>query len=204
MLVGAPAEVLLEQPLKVERRNACDCREVGKADRGIEVGIEVFPRASKAFEVVGPGVPTLRRNARHRNAEGTRRAASLLHMVAYCKGQRFRLARYHGLIIHCGNKKPKLWVKKFVAYATILSKGYKHRNMNLRELPLGAKAKVIALSLEGAERRRLLDLGLAVGTIIEAVRRSPLGDPTAYRIRGAVVALREEQAERVEVEPCPA
>lgn len=76
--------------------------------------------------------------------------------------------------------------------------------MNLRELPLGAKAKVTALSLEGAERRRLLDLGLAIGTTIEAVRRSPLGDPTAYRIRGAMVALREEQAERVEVELCPA
>jgi ferrous iron transport protein A len=74
--------------------------------------------------------------------------------------------------------------------------------MTLVELAIGSKSKVTDLHLEGAERRRLLDLGLAVGTIIEAVRRSPLGDPTAYRVRGAVIALRMEQACLIEVEPC--
>jgi len=73
--------------------------------------------------------------------------------------------------------------------------------MTLRELAIGSKAKVTRLLLEGAERRRLLDLGLAVGTEIEAVRRSPLGDPVAYKVRGALLALRSEQAEKIEVAP---
>jgi len=44
------------------------------------------------------------------------------------------------------------------------------------------------------ERRRLMDLGILPGTLIEAVLRSPGGDPTAYRVRGALIALREEQS----------
>lgn len=74
--------------------------------------------------------------------------------------------------------------------------------MTLDEAEIGTRAKVVCLHLEGAERRRLLDLGLAIGTVVEAVRRSPLGDPTAYRIRGATIALRREQASLIEVEPC--
>lgn len=74
--------------------------------------------------------------------------------------------------------------------------------MTLRELNIGSKARVTGIGLEGAERRRLLDLGLAIGSIVEAVRRSPLGDPVAYRVRGAMIALRGEQAMRIEVTPC--
>jgi ferrous iron transport protein A len=74
--------------------------------------------------------------------------------------------------------------------------------MTLNHLAIGTKGKVTKLHLEGAERRRLLDLGLAVGSEVEAVRKSPLGDPIAYRIRGAMIALRSEQAEKIEVAPC--
>jgi ferrous iron transport protein A len=46
-------------------------------------------------------------------------------------------------------------------------------------------------------RRRLLDLGLIPGTVVEAIGKSPAGDPVAYRIRGAVIALRREEGRRV-------
>jgi ferrous iron transport protein A len=72
----------------------------------------------------------------------------------------------------------------------------------LAELPLGARAKVHRILLEGPERRRLMDLGLTPGTCVEPVLRSPLGDPTAYRVRGTVLALRNEQAKRIEVTEC--
>jgi ferrous iron transport protein A len=67
----------------------------------------------------------------------------------------------------------------------------------LCELPIGARAKVVSLESSGNTRRRLLDLGLVPSAVIEAVRRSPAGDPVAYRIRGAVIALRREEASRV-------
>ncbi len=66
----------------------------------------------------------------------------------------------------------------------------------LSNLIPGEKAIVQAISMtcRKHERRRLMDLGILPGTIIEAVMRSPGGDPTAYRVRGALIALREEQS----------
>ena len=58
---------------------------------------------------------------------------------------------------------------------------------------------VQALASDGPERRRLMDLGILPGTLVEAEMRSPLGDPTAYLVRGALVALRREQARRIAV-----
>jgi len=71
----------------------------------------------------------------------------------------------------------------------------------LTALKLGERARVVALAagLRGQERRRLLDLGLLPGTEVTAELRSPGGDPTAYRIRGATIALRAEQARLVRV-----
>jgi len=71
------------------------------------------------------------------------------------------------------------------------------KEIGLAELPIGRTGVVLALQAEGLPRRRLLDLGLVPGTKVEAVRRSPAGDPIAFRIRGAVIALRKEEAQQV-------
>ena len=52
----------------------------------------------------------------------------------------------------------------------------------------------------GSMRRRLLDIGLIEGTDVECLQRSPAGDPVAYLIRGAVIALRAEDASQILVE----
>lgn len=72
----------------------------------------------------------------------------------------------------------------------------------LMEVPVGATARVVGISpaCKGSQRRRLLDLGIVRGTVIEAAFRSAGGDPIAFRIRGALIALRKEQAEWVRVE----
>ncbi|MGE5613604.1 MAG: FeoA family protein [Bacillota bacterium] len=70
----------------------------------------------------------------------------------------------------------------------------------LNLLPLGGKAKVKALVSDGPARRRMLDLGLISDTEVEALQKSPSGDPTAYHIRGAVIALRSEEASKILVE----
>ncbi|MCR4435114.1 MAG: FeoA family protein [Clostridiales bacterium] len=74
------------------------------------------------------------------------------------------------------------------------------RLIPLNFLPLGKKAKVKELTSEGAVRRRMLDLGLISDTVVEALQKSPSGDPTAYHIRGAVIALRSEEACKIMVE----
>ena len=51
---------------------------------------------------------------------------------------------------------------------------------------------------------RLLDLGLIRGTRVTCIARSPWGDPAAYLVRGAVIALRDQDARDVAVCPWPA
>lgn len=67
-------------------------------------------------------------------------------------------------------------------------------------LPLGKNAMVKILTSEGNIRRRMLDLGLISDTLVEALQKSPSGDPTSYHIRGAVIALRSEEASKIMVE----
>jgi ferrous iron transport protein A len=75
-----------------------------------------------------------------------------------------------------------------------------NRVLPLCELPLGYFGKVCELLATDNTRRRLLDLGLVANTLVEALRKSPSGDPTAYQIRGAVIALRADEASRIMVE----
>lgn len=74
----------------------------------------------------------------------------------------------------------------------------------LQEIPLyhlkvGESCRVLSLTAEGILRRRLLDLGFVPGAQVKNIRRSPLGDPTAYLVRGAAVALRKEEAALIKV-----
>ena len=69
----------------------------------------------------------------------------------------------------------------------------------LSELKAGQQGSVLSLSprIRGAERRRLMDLGILPGVVIEAAFTSPSGDPTAYRVRETLIALRKEQARSI-------
>lgn len=73
---------------------------------------------------------------------------------------------------------------------------------SLSDLKLGEQAYVVQLSprLRGAERRRMMDLGILPGTSVKMEMNSPGGDPTAYRIRGALIALRKEQASMIRID----
>jgi DtxR family Mn-dependent transcriptional regulator len=73
----------------------------------------------------------------------------------------------------------------------------------LSDLPIGGEAVVHALapSCTGPERRRLLDLGVVPGTRIRCEFASPFGTPRSYDIRGALIALRDHQADRILIHP---
>ena len=71
--------------------------------------------------------------------------------------------------------------------------------ISLNKLPIGKIGYVDSLLSDGNERRRMLDLGVVPNTKIEALYKSPAGDPIAYFIRGAVIALRNEDAQKINV-----
>lgn len=73
--------------------------------------------------------------------------------------------------------------------------------MRLCELGVGETARVTAVRQAGAMALRLRELGLLEGERVACVGVSPFGDPRAYRICGAVIALRNCDAARVEVAP---
>ena len=69
--------------------------------------------------------------------------------------------------------------------------------INLSDMKTGDIATVDKLLSDSSMRRRLQDIGLIEGTCVECIMRSPGGDPIAYQIRGAVIALRKEDAENI-------
>ena len=66
--------------------------------------------------------------------------------------------------------------------------------MTLDALSVGERAVIDKVNISGGMRRRLYDLGFVGGAEVECVGKSPLGDPSAYLVRGAVIALRAVDA----------
>ncbi len=69
----------------------------------------------------------------------------------------------------------------------------------LDKLCPGDSAHVKNINAAGTLKRRLFDLGFINGTLVKALRKSPGGDPHAYFIRGTVIALRQEDAAKIEL-----
>ncbi|MGN0801365.1 MAG: ferrous iron transport protein A [Candidatus Faecivicinus sp.] len=70
----------------------------------------------------------------------------------------------------------------------------------IRDLLPGQHGVIRRMLNTGSMRRRLLDIGMIEGTKIECVGRSPAGDPMAYLIRGAVIAIRGEDGSGVVID----
>ena len=73
----------------------------------------------------------------------------------------------------------------------------------LNELKTRASAKIVRLDdrCQGFTRRRFLDLGLTPGTFIYPELENSFREPRAYRVRGTLIALRNDQASQILVEP---
>lgn len=68
---------------------------------------------------------------------------------------------------------------------------------NLSQLSPGERAEVLTLQTTGAMRRRLMDLGLVEHTEVMCLGKSPSGDPSAYLIRGAAIAIRARDSRQI-------
>lgn len=71
--------------------------------------------------------------------------------------------------------------------------------ISLNNLPLNHYAKVENINCDGLDRRRFLDLGIINGTKLKPILKSPSGDPIAYEIRKSIIAIRSEDAKKIEV-----
>lgn len=72
---------------------------------------------------------------------------------------------------------------------------------SIKDLPVGAKARIIALrGGDRAYRKKLLEMGLTKNTEFTVIRKAPLGDPVVIKFRGGELILRQAEAAILEVE----
>lgn len=70
----------------------------------------------------------------------------------------------------------------------------------LREIKVGATAKVVKLHGEGPVKRRIMDMGITKGVEVYVRKVAPLGDPIELMVRGYELSIRKSDAEMIEVE----
>ena len=106
-------------------------------------------------------------------------------IVFYSEGEEFKLAP-----ILAGNITVSVLEKNEVLDDDVV---------RLSSLKNNETAVVIGISKEsrGESRRRLLDLGFVKGSKVSIDLLNPLGEPTAYLIKGATIALRNNQALKI-------
>ena len=69
----------------------------------------------------------------------------------------------------------------------------------LTNLPIGARAKVVAVNGNTPITKRLMEMGIVPGVLIRVVKSAPFGDPLEIRVRGYHLAMRRNEAEQIEV-----
>ena len=73
--------------------------------------------------------------------------------------------------------------------------------MNLSELKIGEKARVLKLNIENKQiKRHLLDMGITRGAIVKIKKIAPMGDPIDLELRDYELCIRKADLTQVEVE----
>jgi ferrous iron transport protein A len=70
----------------------------------------------------------------------------------------------------------------------------------LNELEPPEAGRIVRVGGRAEIRRRLLDMGVVNGTVVEVQRVAPLGDPVEIRVKGYDLAIRREEARKIQVE----
>ncbi len=74
------------------------------------------------------------------------------------------------------------------------------QRLNMRKMTDSQAGTISAVKVDGELGRRIRDMGLVPGTEIMIQGRAPLYDPVALRLRGFTLALRNNEADYIEVE----
>ncbi len=72
--------------------------------------------------------------------------------------------------------------------------------ISLNLLKPGEKGRIARISLGENTKGKLQDMGFMQGSLVECAYRSPFGDPTAYFVKGVLIAIRSEEAGKIYIE----
>ena len=71
--------------------------------------------------------------------------------------------------------------------------------MTLKDLGIGKSGVVETVGGEKVLRRRLLEMGITPGTTVMVKKMAPMGDPIELLLRGYVLSLRLQDAQRITI-----
>ena len=69
-------------------------------------------------------------------------------------------------------------------------------------LNIGDKTYIKKINTKKSLTKRLNEIGFVNGTEVKCLFKSPMGDPSAYLVRGAVIAIRKKDSMNIEVSDC--
>jgi Fe2+ transport system protein FeoA len=72
--------------------------------------------------------------------------------------------------------------------------------VQLSKLTLGLKGKIIKIGREIEDRRRMVEMGIIPGALVEVERIAPMGDPIDVKVKGYHISLRKSDASKIMVE----
>jgi DtxR family Mn-dependent transcriptional regulator len=70
----------------------------------------------------------------------------------------------------------------------------------LKDLKPGQKGKVLKINARGETNKRIVEMGVTSGSVVEVERVAPLGDPIDIKVKGYHLSLRKDEAEGIEIE----
>lgn len=70
----------------------------------------------------------------------------------------------------------------------------------LKDLKPGQRGKVLKINARGETNKRIVEMGVTPGAVIEVERVAPLGDPIDIKVKGYHLSLRKEEAGGIEIE----
>lgn len=72
--------------------------------------------------------------------------------------------------------------------------------IKLKDLKPGQKARIVNIAVKGDTRKRIVEMGVTRGSLVEVERVAPLGDPIDVKVRGYHLSLRKSEAGSIDVE----
>ena len=72
-----------------------------------------------------------------------------------------------------------------------------NNEISLNKVNLNEEYIIVKILSDENIKQRIYDLGLIENTIINALYKSPFNDPVAYLVRGAIIAIRNKDANNI-------
>jgi len=76
----------------------------------------------------------------------------------------------------------------------------KVESLTLKDLKPGQKCKIVKMRGRGEINKRILEMGVTPGSVVELERIAPLGDPIDVKVKGYHLSLRKDEAAEIDVE----